>query len=70
VQPIKEVLWAYRTLYRAPTQSTPYALVYGLEVVLPLEIQIPSLHIPMQQVFHGDENNQLRLAELDALYEK
>ena len=35
-----EALWAYRTMYRVPTQSTPYALVYGVEVILPLEIQI------------------------------
>jgi len=36
-----EVVWAYRTLYQTLMQSTPYASVYGVEVVLPLEIQIP-----------------------------
>jgi len=56
-----EVLWAYRTLYRMPTQSTPYALVYGVEAILPLEIQIPSLRITMQEGLCGDENDQLRL---------
>jgi len=30
------------------TQSTPYALVYGVEAVLPLKIQIPSLRIAMK----------------------
>jgi len=35
---LEEVLWVYRTSYRTPTQSTLYALVYGVEVVLPLEI--------------------------------
>ncbi|KAK3006983.1 hypothetical protein RJ639_015832 [Escallonia herrerae] len=34
---IGEALWAYRTTYRTPTQATPYSLVYGVEVVLPLE---------------------------------
>ncbi|KAL0427683.1 UNVERIFIED_CONTAM: hypothetical protein Slati_2943100 [Sesamum latifolium] len=34
---IGEALWAYRTTVRTPTQSTPYALVYGVEAVLPLE---------------------------------
>ncbi|GAA0147889.1 hypothetical protein LIER_36603 [Lithospermum erythrorhizon] len=34
---INEALWAYRKIYRTPTQSTPYALVYGVEAVLPLE---------------------------------
>ncbi|XP_012856977.1 PREDICTED: uncharacterized protein LOC105976240 [Erythranthe guttata] len=32
-----EALWAYRTTYRTHTQATPYALVYGVEAVLPLE---------------------------------
>jgi len=35
---LREALWAYRTTYRVPTQSTPFALVYGVEVVLPLEL--------------------------------
>ncbi|PKU62386.1 hypothetical protein MA16_Dca027399 [Dendrobium catenatum] len=43
-----EALWAYRTIYRTPTQSTLFALVYGSEAVLPLEIQIPSLRIAFQ----------------------
>jgi len=60
----------YRTSYRTPTQSTPYALVYGVEDVLPLEIQILSLRIAMQEGFCGEENNQLRLAKLGALDEK
>jgi len=37
---------------------------------LPLEIQIPSLRITIQEGFHWDENNQLRLAELEAMDEK
>ncbi|KAL0445112.1 UNVERIFIED_CONTAM: hypothetical protein Slati_2233900 [Sesamum latifolium] len=46
---IGEALWAYRTTVRMPTQSTPYALVYGVEAVLPLEQQIPSLRIAIQE---------------------
>jgi len=37
---------------------------------LPLEIQILSLRIAKQEWFHGDENNQLRLAKLEALDDK
>ena len=40
---IGEALWAYWTTYRTSTQATPYSLVYGIEAVLPLERQIPSL---------------------------
>ena len=65
-----EVLWAYCMSYRMPTQLTPYALVYGVEVVLPLEIQIPLLRIAIQEGFHGNENDHLGLAEFEALDEK
>jgi transposase InsO family protein len=67
---IGEVLWAYRTTYRTPTQATPYSLVYGIEAVLPLERQIPSLRIAIQEGLTNEENARLRLEELEALDEK
>ena len=36
-------LWAYRTTYKVTTQMTPFALMYGLEAVLPIEFEIRSL---------------------------
>ena len=44
---VREVLWAYRTTYKTPTQLTSFAMVYGVEAVLPLELQIPSLFIAL-----------------------
>ncbi len=38
-------LLAYRTSVRTSTGSTPYALVYGMEAVLPVEVEIPSLRV-------------------------
>ena len=38
-------LHGYRTTARASTGATPYSLVYGMEAVLPIEVQIPSLQI-------------------------
>jgi len=67
---LREVLSSCRTSYMMPPQSTPYALVYGIEVVLPSEIQIAWLQIAIEEGFYGDENNQLRLVELEALNEK
>ena len=64
-----EALWAYRTTYKTPTQSTHFALVYRVEVVLPLELQIPSLRIAIQEGLTEDENHKFRLAELEALDE-
>ena len=67
---INEALWAYRTTYRTPTQATPYSLVYGVEAVLPLESQIPSLRMAVQEGLTDEENAKLRLQELEALDEK
>ena len=38
-------LHAYRTGVRTSTGATPYSLVYGMEAVLPIEVEIPSLRI-------------------------
>ena len=66
----EEALWAYRTTYRTPTQAMPYSLVYGVEAVLPLECQIPSLRIVIQEGLSNEDNVHLRLEELEALDEK
>jgi hypothetical protein len=39
------VLWAYRTTCKKLTMQTPFKLVYGLEVVVPMEYLVPSLKI-------------------------
>ncbi|KAL0286982.1 UNVERIFIED_CONTAM: hypothetical protein Sradi_7134700 [Sesamum radiatum] len=59
-----------RTTIRTPTQSTPYALVYGVEAFLPLEQQISSLRIVIQEGLTEEENARIRLEELEALDEK
>ncbi|XP_019435845.1 PREDICTED: uncharacterized protein LOC109342286 [Lupinus angustifolius] len=38
-------LHGYRTSVHTSTGATPYSLVYGMEVVLPLEVEIPSLRL-------------------------
>ena len=38
-----EVLWAYRITIRTPTRQTPYALTFGMDVILLYEILIPSV---------------------------
>ena len=38
-------LHGYRTTACTSTGATPYSLVYGMEVVLPIKVQIPSLRI-------------------------
>ncbi|KAL0337744.1 UNVERIFIED_CONTAM: hypothetical protein Scaly_2049500 [Sesamum calycinum] len=57
---IGEALWAYQTTHRTATQTTPYSLVYKVEVVLPSESQIPSLRIVIQEGLTLEDNARLR----------
>ena len=38
-------LHAYRTGVCTSTGATPYSLVYGMEAILPIEVEIPSLRV-------------------------
>ena len=42
---INLALWAYRTSFHTAMGTTPYSLVYGVDAILPIEVEIPSLHI-------------------------
>ena len=37
------VLWAYRTKVRTPTSETPFKMVFGTDVVVPVEVGVSSL---------------------------
>ena len=45
VKKLPFALWGYRTSIYASTRATPYILVYGSEVVLPIEMKIQSLRV-------------------------
>lgn len=40
---LNPALWAYCTSIHTPTGATPFALVFGVEAILPIEVEIPSL---------------------------
>ena len=67
---LDECLWAYRTTVRTPTGNTPFSLVYGCEAVITLEIHTPSLRVALATKMTKEDNDQLRLQELEALDEK
>jgi len=62
-----ECLWAYRMMLGTLTKATLFSLVYKCEVVLPLEIQIPSLRVALSTTMTNEDRHQLRLQELEAL---
>jgi ribonuclease HI len=75
---LDSTLWAYRTSKRSPTGTTPYALMFGHDAVLPLEINVRSLRVQEQHQLLGEDYvqamwqehedlSELRLAALDSL---
>ncbi|MGV7988762.1 integrase, partial [Mycobacterium kansasii] len=67
---LQEALWAYKPTHRTATRATPYSLVYGVEAVILIEIQLVSLRIVVHQFVVDDENVKINLKELDLLDEK
>ncbi|XXG53081.1 hypothetical protein AAC387_Pa03g1239 [Persea americana] len=65
-----EALWAYRTTVQGLTHSTPFSFVYGCEAIVPLEVQIPSLKVSLQNDMTQESNVKLRLQKLDNLNER
>jgi hypothetical protein len=67
---INPALWAYRTSIRTPMGTTPFALVYGVDVVLPIEVKIPTLRISIKGIITNDDHRIAQLQELVLLDER
>ena len=52
------------------TGATPYSLVYGMEAILPIKVQIPSLRIMKDAGLSEDDWVQTRLDQLNLIDEK
>ena len=61
---VPAVLWAYRTNCKKLTMQTLFKLVYGLEVVVPMEYLVPGLRIVSFTDMDGIGIVQERLAQL------
>jgi hypothetical protein len=57
-------LWGYRTSIRTPTGATPYSLVYGMEAVLPIELEVPSLRVMIENEINEADWLSDRFSEL------
>ncbi|XP_027171637.1 uncharacterized protein K02A2.6-like [Coffea eugenioides] len=63
-------LMAYRTSIRTSTGATPYSLMYGMEAVLPTEVEIPSLRILMETKLEEADWIKQRYEQLFLINEK
>ena len=63
-------LWGYRTSIRTSTRTTPFSLVYGMEAVQPIELEIPSLRIVLESKLPEAEWVRARYDALVLLDEK
>ncbi|XP_028208435.1 uncharacterized protein LOC114391656 [Glycine soja] len=63
-------LHGYRTSVRTSTGATPFSLVYGMEAVLPVEVEIPSMRVIMEAQLSEAEWCQSRYDQLNLIEEK
>ena len=61
------VLWSYRTSFHTTTGETPFSLAYGVDVVIPVELGIPTFRI---ESFNEEDNDILLALAIDLLEEK
>nr|GEV71239.1 hypothetical protein [Tanacetum cinerariifolium] len=67
LEEISHVLWAHRTMIKSSNGETPFSLTYGSEVVIPVEIGMPTLRTTKVDVI---KNNEALGVSLDLLKEK
>ncbi len=63
-------LYVYRIIVRTLIGATPYSLVYSVEAVLTIEVEIPSLRVLMEAKLDHIEWFKVRLDQLNLIDEK
>ncbi|RDX75104.1 hypothetical protein CR513_45058, partial [Mucuna pruriens] len=64
------VLHGYRISVCTSTGATPYSLVYGMEAILPLEVEIPSLRVLVESKLEEAEWAQAHYEQFNLIEEK
>ena len=67
VEELPSVMWTHRTTRRRSTRETPFALAYGVEAVIPLEIGLPTTRT---MEFDAEENECNLRKDLNLLEER
>ena len=66
---INPMLRAYKTPICTPMGATPFSLLYVFEVLLPLEVEIPSLRVSLHGLITDEDHRTMRVHELTTLEE-
>nr|GEW06975.1 reverse transcriptase domain-containing protein [Tanacetum cinerariifolium] len=67
MEEVSHVLWAHRTMIKSSNGETPFSLTYGVEAVIPTEIDMPTLRTTKVDMV---KNNEALGINLDLLEEK
>ena len=67
VEELPHVLWTYQTTSRQSTGETPFAMTYGVEAIIPLEANFPTLRT---NSFTPNGNDELLGESLDLIEER
>jgi hypothetical protein len=62
---LSKALWAHRTSRLRATKVTPFELVYGQEVVMPMEIGLQSLRVTGHGSLSAKEYHELMMDKID-----
>ena len=62
---LPRVLWAYRTTARKPIGISPFSITYGMEVIIPTEIGMPTIRADVPEQGNAD----LMVKDLDTVNE-
>jgi hypothetical protein len=62
---LSKALWAHRISKHSATKVTPFELVYGQEVVLPVEVNLDALRIARQNELSAIDYHNFMLDRLD-----
>ena len=64
-----EALWAYRTTWKNTTGFSPYEMVYGKQVLLPIEFQISTYRLVVELGMDLNKAQQQRMMPVNELGE-
>jgi hypothetical protein len=62
---IHHVVWVYNTTYKTVTGYSPFRLTYRMEALLPIELEVMTLHTTTTMRLPLDETQRHRLLQLN-----